>query len=160
MGGREAELHVYHHLPAHGGLALLWNTSSSATLKLSCNLFLKPNPLSDFLVSISCSSSAMLLSQNQGSCLGCLLFAEAVSACLTLINSGHLQGFSAHLVLSYCLSDRSVDFLVISLALPTVSSSLVQTRTCSKFPNVSPLITACLKSLSPSSEGDCEVMGT
>lgn len=83
---------------------------------------------------------------------------RGVSTCLMLINTGHLQGFSAHLV-SYCLSDRSIDFLVITLALPTVSSSLVQTRTCSRFPNVSPL-TACLRSLSPSSEGDCEVMDT
>ena len=30
-----------------------------------------------------------------------------------------LGGFSVHLVLSYCLSDPSVDFLVISLALPS-----------------------------------------
>lgn len=148
-----------HHLPAHCGLAFLWNPSSSATLKPSHNLFLKPNPLSDFLVSDSCSSSAMLLSENQGSCLGRLLFAEAVSACLTFIDTGHLQGFSAHLVSSYCLSDHSIDFLVISLALATVSSSLLQTRTCSKFPNVSPL-TACLKSFSPSSKGDCEATDT
>lgn len=123
----------------------MWTTTSSSWgfstslehLKL-CTPETKPQPFPQtkspfrflsFCQLWQCSYDA----QNQGSCLGCLLFAGAVREHSTLTNTGPLPCFPAPLVLSSCLPDHSLEFLISSLALPTASSNLVQTRMCKNF---------------------------